>query len=153
VSAAGPGGAQARAAARGQTPRHVPHRSHRPPGKHHGPLGWGCGAALRVVAAATRRLPGLLPLRGAVLPCQLPRDALRHRVGPRWAAPRGPLHPSSHQHPHTHSRGSRSLPGSRAGTQRGQERAGGSRGRSRFPAWPLSCRGWSRPTPGWSSGT
>ncbi|XP_054689935.1 thrombopoietin receptor isoform X2 [Grus americana] len=90
-------------------------RSHRPPSEHHSPLGRGCRAALCVMAATTRRLRELLPLRGAVLPCQLPRDTLQHRVGPCWAAPWGPLHPASQQPPHIHGWGSRSFPRNRAG--------------------------------------
>lgn len=50
---AGPGCAQTGAATGGQTPRHIPRRSHCPPSEHHSPLGWGCGAALRVMAATT----------------------------------------------------------------------------------------------------
>ncbi|XP_054067316.1 thrombopoietin receptor isoform X6 [Rissa tridactyla] len=115
VDAVGPGGDKMGAAAGGQRARHVPCRSHRPPVEHHSPLGWGCGAALRVMAATARRLPKLLPLRGAVLPCQLPRDVLQHHVGPQWAAPGRPLRPPRSQHPRTHGWGSRSLPRSGAG--------------------------------------
>lgn len=51
---AGPGIAQTGAAAGGQTPWHLLCRSHCSPSEHNSPLGWGCGAALRVVAATTR---------------------------------------------------------------------------------------------------
>ncbi|XP_074732400.1 thrombopoietin receptor isoform X15 [Strix uralensis] len=94
--------------------------SHCPASEHHSPLGWGCRAALRVVAATARRLPELLPLRGTVVPCQLPRDALQHCVGPQQAAPWGSLHPPSSQQPCTHGQGSRSLPGSGTGAGPGQ---------------------------------
>uniref|UniRef100_A0A663MDV0 Growth hormone/erythropoietin receptor ligand binding domain-containing protein n=1 Tax=Athene cunicularia TaxID=194338 RepID=A0A663MDV0_ATHCN len=145
---AGPGGAQMGAVTGGQTPWHIPCRSHCPASEYHSPLGWGCGAALCVMAATARRLPELLPLRGTVVPCQVPRDALQHCVGPRQAAPWRSLHPPSGQQPRTHGQGSHSLPGSGAGTQRSQGQAGGFVGHSRSPAWPLSCRGWSRQTPG-----
>lgn len=53
-SPAGPGIARTGAAAEGQTPWHVLCRSHCSPSEHHSPLGWGCRAALRVMAATTR---------------------------------------------------------------------------------------------------